>query len=106
MKKYYGEDLIIDEYNKYNWTRIHHFFSCFYVYKYATGISCAIDIASRILAGEEGLVEKYINMLKMGGSKKSLDILKTVGIDLEDSRTYENALEFYKNDIEKLEELI
>lgn len=105
-KKYYGEDLVIDEYNKYNWTRIHHFFRCFYVYKYATGISCAIDIASRILAGEEGLVEKYINMLKMGGSKKSLDILKTVGIDLEDSRTYENALEFYKNDIEKLEELI
>ena len=45
-------------------------------------------------------------MLKMGGSKKSLDILKTVGIDLEDSRTYENALEFYENDIEKLEELI
>lgn len=45
-------------------------------------------------------------MLKMGGSKKSLDILKTVGIDLEDSITYENALEFYKNDIEKLEELI
>lgn len=105
-KKYYGEDLVIDEYNKYNWTRIHHFFRCFYVYKYATGISCAIDIASRILAGEEGLVEKYINMLKMGGSKKSLEILKTVGIDLEDSRTYENALEFYKNDIKKLEELI
>ena len=105
-KKYYGEDLVIDEYNKYNWTRVNHFFRCFYVYKYATGISCAIDIASRILAGEEGLVEKYINMLKMGGSKKSLDILKTVGIDLEDSRTYENALKFYKNDIEKLEELI
>lgn len=104
-RKYYGEDLVIDEYNKYNWTRVHHFFRCFYVYKYATGISCAIDIASRILAGEEGLVEKYINMLKMGGSKKSLDILKTVGIDLEDSRTYENALEFYKNDIEKLSEL-
>lgn len=105
-RKYYGEDLVIDEYNKYNWTRVHHFFRCFYVYKYATGISCAIDIASRILAGEEGLVEKYINMLKMGGSKKSLDILKTVGIDLEDSGTYENALKFYKNDIEKLEELI
>lgn len=105
-RKYYGEDLVIDEYNKYNWTRVNHFFRCFYVYKYATGISCAIDIASRILSGEEGLVEKYINMLKMGESKKSLDILKTVGIDLEDSRTYENALKFYKNDIEKLEELI
>ena len=49
-RKYYGEDLVIDEYNKYNWTRVNHFFRCFYVYKYATGISCAIDIASRILS--------------------------------------------------------
>lgn len=75
------------------------------MYKYAVGISCAIDIASRILEGEEGLVEKYINMLKMGGSKKSLEILKTVGIDLEDSKTYKNAIKFYENDIKQLAEL-
>lgn len=73
--------------------------------KYAVGISCAIDIASRILKGEKGLVEKYINMLKMGGSKKSLEILKTVGIDLEDSKTYKNAIKFYENDIKQLAEL-
>ena len=41
-------------------------------------------------------------MLKLGGSKKSLDILKTVDIDLEDSKVYKNALEFYANDIKKL----
>ena len=105
-KKYYGKDLIIDDYNKYNWARIPHFYSCFYVYKYATGISSAIEIATRILNKEEGFVEKYINMLKLGGSKKSLDILKTVDIDLEDSKTYENALKFYEKDIKKLKELI
>lgn len=75
------------------------------MYKYAVGVSCAIDIASRILKGEKGLVEKYINMLKMGGSKKSLEILKTVGIDLEDSKTYKNAIKFYENDIKQLAEL-
>ncbi len=101
-KKYYGKDLIIDDYNKYNWARIPHFYSCFYVYKYATGISSAIEIATRILNKEDGFVEKYINMLKLGGSKKSLDILKTVDIDLEDSKVYKNALEFYANDIKKL----
>lgn len=53
----------------------------------------------------KGLVEKYINMLKMGGSKKSLEILKTVGIDLEDSKTYKNAIKFYENDIKQLAEL-
>lgn len=105
IKKYYGKELVIDEYNQYNWARVPHFFRCFYVYKYAVGISCAIDIASRILKGEKGLVEKYINMLKMGGSKKSLEILKTVGIDLEDSKTYKNAIKFYENDIKQLAEL-
>lgn len=105
IKKYYGKELVIDEYNQYNWARVPHFFRCFYVYKYAVGVSCAIDIASRILKGEKGLVEKYINMLKMGGSKKSLEILKTVGIDLEDSKTYKNAIKFYENDIKQLAEL-
>ena len=105
IKKYYGKELVIDEYNQYNWARVPHFFRCFYVYKYAVGVSCAIDIASRILKGEKGLVEKYINMLKMGGSKKSLEILKTVGIDLEDSKTYKNVIKFYENDIKQLAEL-
>ena len=105
-KKYYGDSLTIDEYNKNNWIRITHFFRNFYVYTYATGISCSIDIASRILNKEDGLVEKYIDMLKLGGSKKPLEILKTVGIDLEDKKIYENALKFYENDINELEKLI
>lgn len=105
-KKYYGDSLTIDEYNKNNWIRIPHFFRNFYVYTYATGISCSIDIASRILNKEDGLVEKYIDMLKLGGSKKPLEILKTVGIDLEDKKIYENALKFYENDINELEKLI
>ncbi len=105
-KKYYGDSLTIDEYNKNNWIRIPHFFRNFYVYTYATGISCSIDISSRILNKEDGLVEKYIDMLKLGGSKKPLEILKTVGIDLEDKKIYENALKFYENDINELEKLI
>lgn len=105
-KKYYGDSLTIDEYNKNNWIRIPHFFRNFYVYTYATGISCSIDIASRILNKEDGLVEKYIDMLKLGGRKKPLEILKTVGIDLEDKKIYENALKFYENDINELEKLI
>lgn len=105
-KKYYGDSLTIDEYNKNNWIRIPHFFRNFYVYTYATGISCSIDIASRILNKEDGLVEKYVDMLKLGGSKKPLEILKTVGMDLEDKKIYENALKFYENDINELEKLI
>lgn len=105
-QKYFGEDVIIDEKIKYEWLRIPHFYSCFYVYKYATGISSAIAIASKIIKNEPGFTEKYIEMLKQGCSKKSIELLKMVDVDLETSKPYEDAIEFYGNKIKELENLI
>lgn len=102
VKKYFGEEVIVDEAIKYEWARIPHFYSNFYVYKYATGITAATVIASKILAKEKGFVEKYIDMLSKGGSLDSLDLLKLVDVDLEKEETYDIAFKFFK---EKLEEL-
>lgn len=66
LKKYFA-NIVIDEKHKYEWLRIPHFYSPYYVYKYATGISSAIYIARNILKGKEGYLEKYIEMLKTGG---------------------------------------
>ena len=106
VKKYFGEFAIIDEDIKYEWARIPHFYSCFYVYKYATGITSAIVIASKILSGEKGYVEKYINMLSQGGSKDSLTLLKMVDVDLEKEETYEIAFKYLKNKLDELNKLI
>ena len=81
-QKYFGEAVKIDEQIKYEWARIPHFYIDFYVYKYATGVSAAIAIATKILNKEPGFVEKYIEMLKQGCSKKSIDLLKMVDVDL------------------------
>ena len=61
-EKYFGSNMIIDKQIQYEWARIPHFYTDFYVYKYATGISAAISIASNILSKGESFVEKYINM--------------------------------------------
>ena len=66
LKKYFA-NITIDEKHKYEWLRIPHFYSPYYVYKYATGISSAIYIARNILNKKEGYLEKYIKMLKTGG---------------------------------------
>ncbi len=105
-KKYFGGDVIVDEEIKYEWARIPHFYSCFYVYKYATGISAAIAIAKKILSGEKGFVEKYINMLKQGCTKKSVDLLKMVDVDLESKKPYEDAFEFYKQNLDELNKIV
>ena len=105
-QKYFGEAVEIDEQIKYEWARIPHFYSDFYVYKYATGVSAAIAIATKILNKESGFVEKYIEMLKQGCSKKSIDLLKMVDIDLESIDTYKSTIEFYNNKIKELKELL
>ena len=101
-KKYFGPDVAIDEQIKYEWARIPHFYSDFYVYKYATGISAAIAIATKIINKEAGFVDKYINMLKQGCSKKSIELLKMVDVDLESKETYLNTIKFYNEKIEEL----
>ena len=55
---------------------------------------------------EEGYVEKYIHMLSQGCTKKSIDLLKMVDVDLEDIHTYEVIVQFYKNKIEELKSLL
>ena len=104
-KKYFGDSVIIDNEIRYEWARIPHFYSCFYVYKYATGISSAIAIASNIIKGVPGYVERYKNMLKLGCSKKSIDLLRLVDVDLETKEPYEKAIAFFKENMEKLRQI-
>ena len=105
-EQYFGKDCVIDQQIKYEWARIPHFYTPFYVYKYATGISAAIIIAKNILEGKEGYKEKYIEMLKQGCTKKSVDLLKMVDVDLENIETYKGAIDFYKDLTMELEKLI
>lgn len=81
-KTYYGEALTIDKELGHEWSRIPHFYTPFYVYKYATGYSAATAFAAAILSGKQEAVEKYHGFLQAGGSDYSLNILKNAGVDL------------------------
>ena len=78
---YYGDAVDMDENISYEWARIPHFYNAFYVYKYATGITCAVNIANMILADPKK-VDDYKKFLSAGGSMYPLDIIKIMGIDL------------------------
>jgi oligoendopeptidase F len=58
------------------------------------------------LKKKEGYVEKYIDMLKQGCTKKSVDLLKMVDVDLESIDTYKGAIDFYDELINELEEIV
>lgn len=81
-KDYYGPALTVDEELASEWSRIPHFYTPFYVYKYATGYSAATAFASAILGGGKEAVQRYLGFLHAGGSDYSLNILKNAGVDL------------------------
>ena len=78
---YYGKEMGDDPTIQYEWARIPHFYTAFYVYKYATGFSCASAIV-RKLETEPGMLAKYKAFLQAGGSDYPMEILKKAGIEV------------------------
>ena len=105
-KLYYGENVVSDDNIRYEWSRIPHFYTPFYVYKYATGLSSALSIANRILKGDNETKENYLTFLSSGGNDYPLNILKKVGVDMETPKPIEEALALFEEKLNELKELI
>lgn len=104
-KRYFGEEMISDPEIALEWAKIPHFYTPFYVYQYATGYAAAIAISSKILAGEEGIVEKYKQFLSGGCSMSPIDLLKICGVDMSSPKPVEDALDVFGEYVKKLGEL-
>ena len=102
-QKYYGKSCIVDEDIALEWARIPHFYSNFYVYKYATGFSAASALSQQILNEGQVAVDRYIEFLKSGGSEYPLKQLKSAGVDMEKKESVDKALEVFRDLVEKLE---
>ena len=100
-KKYFGDDVVIDDNIKYEWARIPHFYYNFYVYKYATGISAACHIANDILSGKEHAVDNYKEFLKCGSKKSPIESLKLAGVDLSKKEVVESAISMFNDTIDE-----
>ena len=105
LKKYFHNSFILDSELDYECLRIPHFYSSFYVYKYATGISCAYYLFDKISKGDEVALKNYINFLKSGGSKYSIDLLKNAGVDITVTTPIQNTLNKFSLLVDSLDEL-
>ena len=101
---YFGSNVFIDDLIRYEWERIPHFYYNFYVYKYATGLSAASSIVTRLLDGTLK-PEDYLKFLKCGKSKNPLDSLKLAGVDLSKKEVTTSAINMFNDIINEFEEL-
>src|SRR5699024_8171954 len=106
-EQYYGEDVISDEEIGLEWARIPHFYMGYYVYQYATGYAAATALSEKILSGEEGAVDRYINnFLKAGSSDYPIEVLKNAGVDMTSKQPIYDALDVFEEKLNEMESLL
>ena len=106
-KKYFGDDIVIDEQIGLEWARIPHFYYNYYVYQYATGLSAATALSNQILTEGQPAVERYINQfLKAGSSDYPIEVLKKAGVDMNTAAPIEEACRVFEEKLNELEKLL
>ena len=104
-KDYFGDNVVIDEETKYEWLRIPHFYTPFYVYQYATSLSISCYVAQNIINDTPGFKDKYIEFLSSGGRDYPLEVLKIIDIDLTDTKVFESAIDEFKKTLEEFKRI-
>lgn len=103
-KTYFGDAMVSDPEIAWEWARIPHFYTPFYVYQYATGFSAAIAIAEKIRNQEPGAVENYKKFLSGGSSMTPIELLKLCGVDMESPKPIQAALDVFAQYLGSMEE--
>jgi oligoendopeptidase F len=106
LSAYYGGVVVLDPELPLECLRIPHFYSAFYVYKYATGLSAAIALSQRVLGNKPGAVGDYLNFLRSGGSKFPLETLKQAGVDMSTPEPIHCTITLFEQRLGELESLL
>jgi oligoendopeptidase F len=106
LELYFGENVILLDNSDLEGLRIPHFYSSYYVYKYATGISAAIALSHKVLNGNQDDLDQYMSFLKSGGSKFPIDTLKMAGVDMASKEPVEKAIKYFENILNEFESIV
>ena len=102
---YFGPEMVVEDEIAMEWARIPHFYTPFYVYQYATGISAAIAFGSRILNEEPEALENYKRFLRGGCAMDCMDLLKSCGVDMTSPQPTTAALKVFEDILGQLEDI-
>ena len=106
LKDYYGDALDLNALTGLTWARIPHFFnSPYYVYQYATCFASAARIAREITSPESGAArDRYLDLLRSGGSDHPMQLLRKAGVDLSQPDTVRAVVDQLDNLVTRFEQ--
>ncbi|MEW6509793.1 MAG: oligoendopeptidase F [Bacteroidota bacterium] len=108
-KKYYGHDAgvcIVDDEVKAEWANVPHFYYNFYVFQYATSFTASAALSEEVLAGDRQATERYLQLLKSGGSDYPIELLKRAGVDMTTPHPFELTMKKMNRVMDEMERIL
>jgi len=113
VREYHGQPeglMQVDDLVATEWEFIHHFYRNYYVYQYATSMVAATALARGILddlaQGSTAARDRYLAMLKAGGSRDPIELLRSAGVDPTTSAPFDSAMAEMNRTMDEMEKLL
>jgi oligoendopeptidase F len=103
VARYHGPSVTLDDEIAFEWSRIPHFYYNFYVYQYATGLSAALALSRKLTDEGQPAVDRYLNFLRSGSSRSSIDLLRDAGVDMTTPEPIQAAMDSFDALLDELE---
>ncbi len=105
-RSYFEPAVTVDEKVSLEWSRIPHFYMNFYVFQYSTGFCAAVALAKKVLAGEAGARERYLEFLSSGSKDYAINLLAKAGVDMNTKQPILDALDVFEGLLDEIEGLV
>jgi oligoendopeptidase F len=111
LRAYHADALDYDDQSHVTWARIPHFYSTpYYVYQYATCFASSAQLMRQLTSGSDAeraaAIDRYLTLLKSGGSDHPMPLLQRAGVDLSKPETVRAVVDQLDGLVTKLEQAI
>ncbi|RPH38002.1 oligoendopeptidase F family protein, partial [bacterium] len=108
-RRYYGHDkgvCVVDDNVKAEWANVPHFYYNFYVFQYATSFTASAALSEKVLSGDKAANDRYLALLKSGGSDYPINLLKKAGVDMTTSQPLELTMTKMNRIMDEMEKIL
>jgi oligoendopeptidase F len=104
FERFYAGMVTLDEGARLYWAQQPHFYMNLYPYTYAAGLACGVAAAEAVRTEGQPAVERWLRMLRAGGTLPPLDLMRLAGVDLADAETLRSAVAYFGTLVDELEQ--
>lgn len=103
LEDFWGGVVEVDDGARLTWMRQPHYYMGLYPYSYSAGLTCGTAVAQDIREQGKPAADRWLDVIKAGGTKGPLDLMKMAGVDLSRPDPIRKAIAYVGSIVDEVE---